>query len=581
MNKLLGVLLSMAVATDLLAQNVTLKASRNPTSIGDSTGLGLEANGIFSNIFDGNEHCGWRIRSSDGTVDRTFTKANSRDEKAVVWASFNRPGKVRIEAQPTSLGCEYQEKLALELTVLDDYSALDLHVVGTLDAGHKGPIKAIILRTEALDQVGSGIDRHFSKYLPPLLKKAIKLDPRGAQIREVVYQNWKSDSRTISPDAETIYIMTRDLMEILEIEWDSDRRGRYQQQPVWLIDKYLFDGVRSTVVSLTTKREQEFQKIEAAWRSDQTKFAAAKLEAGVSDDSNWCRIEARRDKPWLDAYLDSARFKEWARGYRMGEQRVISVAPGEAPVIKKEDKCQIIVGRTVDLLRSLRYWDDMGYPIYLSELQGEADLLAARAKLEGFASVEDMQFAWLIPDGYYASQIPRLRALGLRSGAELEAAIARLRSKNYTKTVDSADLLHFLEDERDGAKAGMSATAWRDKRVKEQQQAQLAAAKAHAKKYPYRAEFECRYGQAQLPMVNCLLDGRGGYVEVTQGAEQKSYGWQDFQAMYKIELQPNFRMKILNGGNDFMIRIVIKDNLNNAVKAERLVRPHSALMLTP
>lgn len=562
MKCLISIVLALLMPALAAANEVTLKASKNPTTLGESTGFALEVKSMFSSIFDGNQHCSWKISSSDGSINREYNRSDYPNQVHIVhWASFFKPGKVRIEAQPASLGCEYQQKAVLDLTVLEDYTALDLHIIGTPDTGHRGPVKAVILETAALKKIGPGLDPLFRQYLPALLQSAIKLDPRGAQIKEVVFRDGSGDAPNFWPDAETVYIVTRDLMEILEIEWDKDGTSRYKDRDIRLIERYGFSRLKEVIAGISSERNKQFMAIDAAWRGESGKFAVASAPEAAQNGNNWCRLEARRDKLWVETYVESVAFRQAVSGLRMNQMRVFNIAAGEAPLVRREEGCQVIIGRAPDLLRTMKYWHEQGYEIRMGELQGEEALMPARAKREGFASVDDMRLAWTIPDGYSVSDM------------------ARLRSKNYSKEVHSADLLRFLEDERDGAKAGMSATAWRDKQIKETQLAQAAAAREHARKYPYRAEFECRYGEARLPMVNCMVEGRGGYVEITQGNEQKVYGWQEFQSRERFDLQPVFRLRIQNPGSEFMIRVVIKDSLSNAVKAERYVRPRSVLLL--
>ncbi len=582
MKCLVSIMLALLMPALVAANEVTLKASKNPTTLGESTGFALEVKGMFSSIFDGNEYCSWKISSSDGSINREYKRSDYPNQVHIVhWASFFKPGKVRIEAQPASLGCEYQHNALLDLTVLEDYTALDLHIIGTPDTGHRGPVKAVILETAALKNIGAGLDPLFRQYLPVLLQSAIKLDPRGAQIKEVVFRDGSGDAPNFWPDAETVYIVTRDLMEILEIEWDKDGTSRYKDRDIRLIERYGFSRLKDVIAGISSERNKQFMAIDAAWRGESGKFAVASVLDAAQNGNNWCRIEARRDKPWMETYVESAAFRQAVSGLRMNQMRVLNIANGEAPLVRREDGCQVIIGRAPDLLRTMKYWHEQGYEIRMGELQGEEALMPARAKREGFASVDDMRLAWTLPDGYSVSDMARLHALGISSAAALDGAVARLRSKNYSKEVHSSDLLRFLEDERDGAKAGMSATAWRDKRIKETQLAQAAAAREYAKKYPYRAEFECRYGEVRLPMVNCMVEGRGGYVEITQGSEQKLYGWQEFQNRERFDLQAAFRLRIQNPGSEFMIRVLIKDNASNALKAERFVRPRSVLLLTP
>lgn len=582
MQRLFVFLLAVLLQAGAVADDVTLKASKNPTTLGESTGFALEVSGLFSGIFDGNQHCGWKFSSSDGSIDRVYQRDDHPHQVHIVhWANFTKPGKVQIEAQPTSLGCEHQHKAVLDLTILEDYTALDLHFIGAPDTGHRGPVKAVILETSALKKIGPALDPLFRQYLPGLLQAAIKLDPRGAQIKEVVFRDGSGDAPSFWPDAETLYIVTRDLMEILEIEWASDGSGRYKDREVRLIGRYGFAQLKDVIAGVSAERDQQFIAIETAWRGETGKFAAVSLPEAGRNGGNWCRIESRRDKPWIDAFMESAAFRSSVSDLRMNEMRLISVAASAAPQIRREDQCQVIIGRAPDLLRSMKYWHQQGYELRLGELQGEEALMPARAKREGFASIDEMRLAWAIPDGYSVSDMARLRGLGVNSQAALDSAVARLRDKNYSKELHSSDLARFLEDEREGARAGMSATAWRDKRIKEMQMAQAAAAREHAKKFPLRVEFECLYGGARLPMVNCMVEGQGGHVEIRQGNEQRIYGWQELQYRERFDLQTSFRMRIQNPAREFMIRVLIKENLNNSLKAERFVSPRSVLVLTP
>lgn len=571
--------LALSIALPAAAQ-VSLKVEKPTGGVAEAFTLKLDEKSFFDpGPFTG-DRCSWTLDLGDG---RKLALAGHRGEPHgyEFELRYARPGSYRITATPDLQRCHYKDPATAQVSVGNDERGLEIELFVarpwvTLGADGRPRLRE---RQPVLRLVDTGT----------LQDALAALDPEGRSIAEALLRRlatqagaesvdlrWQPDE-TVPGDARLLAVQ----------RWQRE----YRQWDDWLDEEPVSLGtvtlaqVREAALQLQARRrEAEAERLAAlrgqvdALAAAQSHWAAVRLPLA---NGVWCGIEADGTAEWSPTYLRSARLVNWARLSSTPRLRWVRADAQGNPLI--EQSCGITVGPAPVLAAWVARAGIERAGLEVLAPTPDAELVADRARHEGFADVAGWRWARELGPGTTAADVQRLRDAGMTDTPSVTQVQARMAAAGYGSDRSVRTVLAFLADERDGRAKGLGAVAFRKQADAAAAERARAEREAQLREYPWTAEFRCTFNGAELGVIQCLLGARSGegWISLTNGRDQKIYQPGDVTlGMDRLRLRREFRLSALNA-SDYVLKVLVRDARTGQVVAERAAPPRSRLALAP
>jgi hypothetical protein len=448
---------------------------------------------------------------------------------------FFVPGRFVLTRDAEASTCRAVQEPAVPLEVLPDYAPLRLHVFGAPGVslvrnidGTYGPAAQDGV-TVYPDMPSLAVLKAFgSAYAAPLwpaIEKALVNAVRGTGAREVkVAESLGSSSDLVAfaskPSRRELYFAIDQRMPEFE---PLIREGKLAVIGAMDLTPYgaALERAAAQQREQAAADAERTARVEPRLSAEATGYVAVRVrpEPACAIASGTAR-DGLRDE-FAAAYLASDGVTTWrgAADAKLGQSHPDLNALYRAVV---DQKCgtAVLTGADASTLVGALRRERIAYALY--EMRGAADLLPAVARLRGFDSADDLQFARQFEPALSPDEVRQLRAHRLASRASFDTAAERMKASGYAADASTSSVLSFLEDESAGSARRMTAVAIRSERqaqqrAEAQRRERAAAAEREAANRRHRERFglycrqyvDARNACAVAPNMQRCLDAKG------------------------------------------------------------------------